>query len=196
MSLETSGEQDPNSHPKSGLRSTLKGLDMPVLVVDGVRISVDETRAEGSVHDLVVDGQRVRVELVEELSKDPTTILLRIGERMIQVTVLDFLEGLTVVRVNGRPFEVRIEQGVDSRPFAREGQGLWSPVLVMAPMAGRIVALKTVVGSEAGEGDALVVLEAMKMENEVSSPRRGIVKELYVKPGDLVNAGDKICLVQ
>ncbi len=174
----------------------LKGFDMPVLVVDGVRFSVDEARVEGSVHDLVVDGQRVRVELVEELSRDPTALLLRIGRRMIQITVLESLEGRTVVRVNGRPFEVRIEQGGDSRPFGRGGQGLTGPVLVMAPMAGRIVALKTVVGSEAGEGDALVVLEAMKMENEVASPRRGIVKELYVKPGDLVKSGDRLCLVE
>ncbi len=168
---------------------------MPVLVVDGVRISVDEAGAEGSVHDLVVDGQRVRVELVEELSKDPTTLLLRIGERVIQITVLDSLEGQTVVRVNGRPFEARIEHEGDSRPFGREGQGLGGPVVVMAPMAGRIVALKTVVGSETREGDALVVLEAMKMENEVASPRKGIVRQLYVKPGDLVKAGDKLCLV-
>ncbi len=168
---------------------------MPVLVVEGVRINVDEARTEGSVHDLVVDGQRVRVELVEELSRDPTTLLLRIGERMIQITVLDSLEGRTVVRVNGRPFEARIEQGLDLRSIDRERQGLAGPLLVTAPMAGRIVALKTIVGSEADEGDALVVLEAMKMVNEVASPRRGIVKELYVKPGDLVKAGDKLCLV-
>ena len=63
-------------------------------------------------------------------------------------------------------------------------------------MPGRIVALKTGVSSEAGEGDALVVLEAMKMENEVASPRRGIVKEVYVRPGDLVKAGDRLCMVE
>jgi biotin carboxyl carrier protein len=174
----------------------LKGLDMSVLVVDGVRISVDEARAEGSVHDLMVDGQRVRVELVEELSRDPTTLLLRIGERMIQISVHDSLEGQTVVRVNGRPYEARIEHGGDSRTSGRERQDYVGPVVVMAPMAGRIVSLKTLVGAEAGEGDALVVLEAMKMENEVASPRKGVVKEFYVKPGDLVKAGDKLCLVE
>ncbi len=173
----------------------LKGPDMPVLVVEGVRISVDESRVEGSVQDLVVDGQRVRVELVEELSRDPTTLLLRIGGRLIQISVLDSLEGRTIVRVNRKPFEVRIEQGDDSRPFGRERQGLGGPVFVMAPMAGRIVALKAVVGAEAGEGDALVVLEAMKMENEIAAPKTGLVKEVYVKPGDLVKAGDKLCLI-
>ena len=169
---------------------------MPVLVVDGVRISVDEAQVEGSVHDLLVDGQQVRVELVEELSRDPTTLILRIAERMVQITVLDSLESGSVVRVNGRPYEALIEQGGDSRTSGRERQGQAGPVVVMAPMAGRIVAVKTAVGSQAGEGDALVVLEAMKMENEVSSPRRGIVKELYVKPGDLVKTGDRLCLVQ
>jgi biotin carboxyl carrier protein len=38
-------------------------------------------------------------------------------------------------------------------------------------------------------------LEAMKMQNEIASPRSGTVKELYVKQGDLVKAGDKLCLV-
>lgn len=169
---------------------------MPVLVVDGVKIIVDETRAEGSVHGLIVNGKRVRVELLEELSREPATLLLRVGERMVQITVLDSLEGSTVVRLNGRPFEARIEQGGDLRPFSRERQDLAGPLLVMAPMAGRIVALKAVVGSEAGEGDALVVLEAMKMENEVASPRKGIVKEVYVEPGDLVKAGDELCLLE
>jgi len=40
-----------------------------------------------------------------------------------------------------------------------------------------------------------MVLEAMKMQNEIASPKSGIVKELYVKQGDLVKAGDKLCLV-
>ncbi len=62
-------------------------------------------------------------------------------------------------------------------------------------MAGGIVTSKACVGSKASEGDALVVLEAMKMENEVASPRRGVVREVYVRPGDLVKAGDRLCLV-
>jgi len=39
------------------------------------------------------------------------------------------------------------------------------------------------------------VLEAMKMQNEIASPKKGTVKELYVKHGDLVKAGDRLCLV-
>ena len=42
---------------------------MPILVVDGVRVNVDEGGVEGSIHKLVVDGRPIRVELVEELSR-------------------------------------------------------------------------------------------------------------------------------
>jgi biotin carboxyl carrier protein len=41
----------------------------------------------------------------------------------------------------------------------------------------------------------LIILEAMKMENEIVSPKSGTLKELYVRHGDLVKAGDKLCLV-
>jgi biotin carboxyl carrier protein len=63
-------------------------------------------------------------------------------------------------------------------------------------MAGRIVSLKASLGMTAEEGQPLVVLEAMKMENEVASPKKGVVKEVYVQPGALVKAGDRLALVE
>jgi biotin carboxyl carrier protein len=62
-------------------------------------------------------------------------------------------------------------------------------------MAGKIALVKTYVGSKVEEGQSLLVLEAMKMQNEIASPKSGELKELYVKKGDLVKAGDKLCLV-
>jgi pyruvate carboxylase subunit B len=62
-------------------------------------------------------------------------------------------------------------------------------------MAGKIASVKTSVDSEVEEGESLMVLEAMKMQNEIASPKKGTVKELYVKHGDLVKAGDRLCLV-
>ena len=62
-------------------------------------------------------------------------------------------------------------------------------------MAGKIASVRASVDSKVEEGQSLMVLEAMKMQNEIASPKTGIVKELYVKKGDLVKAGDKLCLV-
>jgi biotin carboxyl carrier protein len=63
-------------------------------------------------------------------------------------------------------------------------------------MSGRIVSLKASPNTSVTKGQPLAVLEAMKMENEIVSLKTGIVKEVYVKPGTLVKAGDKLCLLE
>jgi biotin carboxyl carrier protein len=63
-------------------------------------------------------------------------------------------------------------------------------------MSGRIVSLKASPNTSVDKGQPLAVLEAMKMENEIVAPKTGIVNEVYVQPGALVKAGDKICLLQ
>jgi len=52
------------------------------------------------------------------------------------------------------------------------------------------------VGAEVEKGAGLVVVEAMKMQNEMKSPRSGVVVSINVKPGDTVNAGDVLAVVE
>ena len=98
------------------------------------------------------------------------------------------------MEVNGRPLTLTLEEDAPygSNDESRTSDG---PVLVNSPMAGKIASVKTSVDSKVEEGQSLMILEAMKMENEIASPKSGTLKELYVKHGDLVKAGDKLCLV-
>ena len=52
------------------------------------------------------------------------------------------------------------------------------------------------VGSQIEKGKGVVIVEAMKMQNEMKSPREGSVKAVNVKPGDTVNAGDVLAIVE
>lgn len=61
---------------------------------------------------------------------------------------------------------------------------------IEAPMQGKIVGIKVNVGDSVGEGDVVIILEAMKMENEVVSPAAGKVASVNVTVGQQVNAGD------
>ncbi len=70
------------------------------------------------------------------------------------------------------------------------------PVLVYAPMSGRVVALNTAATQNVNAGQSLAVLEAMKMQNDISAPKTGTVKEIYVEQGALVKAGDKLLLLE
>ena len=60
---------------------------------------------------------------------------------------------------------------------------------VMAPMPATVVAINTAPGKSVKEGDTVIVLEAMKMEMPIKSPRTGVVKALHCAKGDLVQPG-------
>ena len=124
-------------------------------------------------------------------------LIIRAGSRTLNVMLhrSDDREHFPV-RLNGRALEVRYETLETVARVHERNSVQAGPVIVSAPMAGRITSLKAKVGSVTEEGQPLVVLEAMKMENEVAAPRRGVVKEVYVHPGSLVKPGDKLVLVE
>ncbi len=144
---------------------------------------------------IIVNGKPIQVELVQELSRDPVHLLLRIGNRTLSVAVAELKEDEAVIRLNGRPLEVRLEYSPTTLGDREKTSARTGPVVVNAPMSGRITALKTAPGATVVDGEALLVLEAMKMENEIAAPKKGIVREIYVKPGALVKTGDKLVLV-
>jgi acetyl-CoA/propionyl-CoA carboxylase biotin carboxyl carrier protein len=63
-------------------------------------------------------------------------------------------------------------------------------------MQGTIVKVLVEVGQEVAEGDAVVVLEAMKMENNINADKAGSVVEVKVSPGDTVGAGDIVIVIE
>lgn len=67
---------------------------------------------------------------------------------------------------------------------------------VKAPMPGSILEVMVNVGDNIKDGDVLIVLEAMKMENELTASQAGTVAEILVKKGDTVNSGDPLIVLQ
>ncbi len=69
------------------------------------------------------------------------------------------------------------------------------PARLTAPMPGRVVRVLRGAGTEVAAGDGLVVIEAMKMENELKSPRAGRVQDIAVREGQAVEAGALLLIV-
>ncbi len=67
---------------------------------------------------------------------------------------------------------------------------------VEAPMSGKVLELKVAEGEEVAAGDLILVLEAMKMENEIYAPRAGSIKNIAVSDGDTVDAGDLLMEIE
>ena len=68
-------------------------------------------------------------------------------------------------------------------------------VTVNAPMPGTILDIKVTVGQQVKEGDVLLILEAMKMENEVVSPKAGTVAQVVVTKGAVVETGSALVVI-
>ncbi|MGB9802351.1 biotin/lipoyl-containing protein [Desulfofundulus sp.] len=88
------------------------------------------------------------------------------------------------------PAQAPVAAPAAPQPAAPAGAGT-----VTAPMPGNINAVKVKVGDQVKVGDPLVILEAMKMENEITAPVAGTVKEVRVKPGQTVNNGDVLVII-
>ena len=108
------------------------------------------------------------------------------------------------ITVNGNGYDVTVEEGAagaatsapkaaapkaaapKAAPKAAAGQG---SVKVNSPMPGKILSVKASVGQAVKKGEVLMILEAMKMENEVVAPEDGTVASIDVAAGDSVEAG-------
>ncbi len=152
-------------------------------------------KGEDPLWAIPVDETTISLEVLYQPSAQPPTFFVRAGGRVISVSVRGHEDQRVYsVEVNGRPLTVKFEEDSPS-DATRESTVVDGAALVNSPMAGKIASVKTSLDSKVDEGESLMVLEAMKMQNEIASPRSGTVKELYVKQGDLVKAGDKLCLV-
>jgi biotin carboxyl carrier protein len=100
------------------------------------------------------------------------------------------------VNLHGRNYAVtivdprRLRSGHDAD---RSHHGLAE---ITASMPGKVVRVQIEAGAAVEKGAGLVVVEAMKMQNEMKSPRAGVVVSINVKPGDTVNAGDVLAVVE
>ena len=96
------------------------------------------------------------------------------------------------ITVNGTVYDVTVEEGTGSAApaaaSAPKAAGAGA-VKVNAPMPGKILSVKASVGQAVKKGDVILILEAMKMENEVVAPEDGTVASIDVAAGDSVEAG-------
>ena len=99
------------------------------------------------------------------------------------------------VEVDGRPATVTLRdpRALLNRRAAGAGSGRQS---IAAPMPGKIVRVLVAVGDAVEAGQGLIVVEAMKMQNEMKAPRAGVIVEVKVAPGATVTAGDPLVVIE
>ena len=149
------------------------------------------------------------VDLVERLGRlevsvdgDPVNVSYDEADQLGQVVLMLGSEsfGLSiegdankaVVTLAGRVYSVEIEDERERAAHLAERAARGGGGPVKAVMPGIVVELLVAVGDEVAEGQPMLILEAMKMQNEIAAPARGIVSALHVEAGKAVAAGQKL----
>ena len=154
-------------------------------------VEIEET--DKSVYRVSVDGNEF---LVDGKKTGRTNYSLIVDDRSFEVEVDNTGDEYRVL-VDGRNYHVHL---VDERRLrvggTQSGLELQGRQNVSVPMPGKIIAVLVSEGDTVEKGQGLVIVEAMKMENEVRSPIGGEVKEIKVKPGDTVEGGAVLIVVE
>ncbi len=146
-----------------------------------------------SLYRVAVDGSEF---LVDGKKTGLTNYSLIVDNRSFEVEV-DIKEDEYRVLVDGRNYHIDL---VDERRVRLGGLQLGIELQgrqnVSVPMPGKVIAVLVAEGDKVERGQGLVIVEAMKMENEVRCPINGEVKEVRVKTGDALEAGAVLAVVE
>jgi biotin carboxyl carrier protein len=140
-------------------------------LVDGRDVQIDAVLAQPDVLSILIDGRAYQIRR-ERLASD---LRIWVGNQSYAADVSD-------------PRSLR-----NRKSRADSGKG---PRPLVAPMPGKVVRFLVVENSPVEAGQGVVVVEAMKMQNEIKSPKKGIVLKLAVAEGAAVNAGDVLAIVE
>lgn len=137
----------------------------------------------------------------------------KINGTVYNVTVGDIENNMAQVEVNGTPYKVEMEQTVapvavsTPRPSAAPRTVSGEKVIakptttggagaIKAPLPGVVLDIKVNVGDAVNAGDTVVILEAMKMENNINADKSGVVKSISVNKGDSVLEGAELLIIR
>jgi biotin carboxyl carrier protein len=162
-------------------------------------------------YDVAIDGKSYRL----DLNRTETGWLCRVDGREVEIDAVLARPNVLSFRLGNKAYEVKCERvgseihiWVGSQRFAAEVRDPRSlrgrtrlgddqgPKKLTAPMPGKVVRVFLSQGSAVEAGAGVLVVEAMKMQNEVKSPKKGTIQKILVSEGAAVNAGDVLAIVE
>ena len=153
------------------------------------KASIDKNSFEIQPSDegFQVNGQPVQCDKVE-VTPGYFHIILNNKSYKAEVVKADHVAKSFSIKVNGRVYPVLLKDKFDLllEKMGMNNAAASKALVIKAPMPGLVIDLKVKAGDEVKQGDPLLILEAMKMENILKSPGGGIVKTIKTKKGDSV----------
>jgi biotin carboxyl carrier protein len=161
------------------------------LEIDGQMIEGEFTLSGGAAQ--LSFGGATREAQVSE--PEPGMFTVIINDRVYRCALEESPAGAVEVIVNGEriPVAARDKKHLRGQMGAAAASG---QIKILAPMPGKVVRVLLNAGDEVAARQGVLVVEAMKMQNEVQSPKDGKIAEIKVSEGQTVNAGDVLAVIE
>jgi biotin carboxyl carrier protein len=158
------------------------------VLIDGKVRKLELTAIEGG-WKCTIDGRPILFDAVE-ISGNKLSIL--IDGKSYEVR----REAGETISVGSRGYQVSVEDARSWRGKRRGSGSEAGPQKLTATMPGKVVRILAAVGDKIAAGQGIVVIEAMKMQNEIRSPKEGTLQKILTRAGASVNAGEVLAIVE
>lgn len=166
-----------------------------VAIVNGNERNIEIVEVGHERYRVTMDGRAMEV---DARALNDTTLSVLLDDHAYNIESERTADGAQNLLVRGEVVNVEVLdlRKVRLRKVQESAAGEGGPVEITSPMPGKVVAVLVKDGQEVAEGQGLMVVEAMKMENELRAPRAGVVKNLKAKEGAAVDGGAVLCVVE
>jgi biotin carboxyl carrier protein len=161
------------------------------VALDGAQHRVEITQREGNLL-ITVDGKEVRPDVA---TPEPDVLSVVLSGKSYEIRRQVTPAGTRIV-IGDAVFDVEVSDPRSFRQRKRRGASEEGPQRITSPMPGKVVRVLAPEGSEVEAGQGVIVIEAMKMQNELKSPKKGTVQKIVTEQGAAVNAGDVLAIVE
>ena len=160
----------------------------------GIEHALELQRYDGRVV-AAVDSRRYDLSAREF---EPGVYLFQLGERVYEcrVRTVDSVRGVREVSVGQQEFQVTLIDPKRLSHTQAAGALATGREAIIAPMPGRVVRVLVEVGARVEAGVGVIIVEAMKMQNEMKAPKAGVVISINMEAGSTVNAGDVLAVIE
>ena len=144
------------------------------------------------------DGEKVfarvdeREYMLEASEVEPNVYLFKYDHQIFQI----YVAPNGIVNLGNHQFEIKINDPKRLRVSIATNENAEGISEIKTAMPGKLVRILVEIGAEIKQGESVLVVEAMKMQNELKAPKDGIVKEIRFDEGANVNAGDVLAIIE
>lgn len=160
---------------------TINGKKKKIKIIDDISLLLDDNKLFFELHHTGGDN-----------------FLLKVENKFYDLTAHKINGDSFSVSFNGSVYETVVRTNLQERAskIIEQKKTLQHKIEVKAPMPGMILKIKNQPGDHVEKGDSIIILEAMKMENDLHAPVSGTIKEIYVKENSAVDKNAKLLLIE